>query len=95
MLVSAWILAGLIILGELVGLVNRGHDLGWLGLAAAGVGLAVAVPLVIRLGKSLDDDYIGNLIGVLFWALVVLIIGSFFPDFTLLEITWEGGGLRF
>jgi hypothetical protein len=92
--VSAWALAGLIILGESVGLVNRGHDLGWLGLSAAGAGLAVAVPLVIRLGRTADDDYIGTFVGVLFWALVVLIIGSLFPDFTLLEITWEGGGLR-
>lgn len=93
--VGSWVLAGLIVVGELVGLVNRGHNLGWIGLSAAGAGLAAAVPLVIRLGKTFDDDYIGPVIGVLFWALVVLIIASFFfPDSTFLEITWEGGGLR-
>ncbi|MBT2232156.1 hypothetical protein [Nonomuraea sp. NEAU-A123] len=94
MFVSAWILAGLITFGELAGLVNQGHDLGWIGLSAAGAGIAVAVPLVIRLGRTADDDYIAPVIGVLFWALVVLVIRSFFPDWTLLEITWPGGGLR-
>ncbi|MEU7860131.1 hypothetical protein [Nonomuraea sp. NPDC049141] len=92
--VSAWIMAGLIILGELVGFLNPGRDLGWLGLSAAGTGLAVAVPLVIRLGRTSDDDYIGTLIGILFWGLVVIVIRSFFPDLMLLEITWPGGVLR-
>ncbi|MEU4232590.1 hypothetical protein AB0F17_50555 [Nonomuraea sp. NPDC026600] len=92
--VSAWIMAGVIILGELVGLVNPGHELGWLGLSAAGAGLAVAVPLVIRLDRTADEDYIAPVIGFLFWALVVLVIRGFFPDWTLLEITWPGGGLR-
>ena len=92
--VSAWIMAGLIIVGELVGLVNLGHELGLLGLSAAGAGLAVAVPLVIHLGRTDDDDYISPLIGVLFWALVVLVIRSFFPEWALLEITWPGGGIR-
>ncbi|MEW1846561.1 hypothetical protein AB0392_52160 [Nonomuraea angiospora] len=92
--VSAWILAGLIIVGELVGYLNRGHDLGWLGLAAGGACLAVAVPLVIHLGRTADDEYIGSLVGVLFWVLVVLTIASFFPEWTLLEFTWDGGHLR-
>ncbi|MFI7226482.1 hypothetical protein ACIBO5_25010 [Nonomuraea angiospora] len=92
--VGAWIMAGLIIVGEVVGSVNRGHDLGWLGLSAAGVCLAVAVPLVIRLGRTADDDYIAPLVGVLFWVLVALSIASFFPEWTLLEFTWEGGHIR-
>lgn len=75
--VSTWILAGLIIIGELAGLVNPGHDLGWVGLSVAGAGLAVAVPLVIRLDKTADEDYIAPVIGVLFWALVVLVIRGF------------------
>ena len=84
----------MIIFGELVGFINRGHDLGSIGLSAAGAGLAGAVPLVIHLGRTADDDYIAPVIGVLFWALVVLVIRSFFPDWTLLEITWPGGDLR-
>ncbi|MBB5781086.1 hypothetical protein [Nonomuraea jabiensis] len=92
--VSSWVMAGLIVVGEVVGYLNRGHDLGWLGLSAAGACLAVAVPLVIRLGRTADDDYIGPVIGVLFWVLVVLSVASFFPEWTLLEFTWEGGHLR-
>ena len=95
MLAAAWIMAGLIVLAEVMSVVNRRNDLGWLGLLAAGVGLAVAVTLIIRLDETSGFHNLSTVLGVLMWALPVLIIARIFPDFELITIQWTGGEFRF
>jgi hypothetical protein len=73
---SCWALTLFILTMEVAGFVNRDAPLGWLCLSAAGVGLVVAVPLGNRLDQSGDADTAGGVIGLLLYALPVLMILS-------------------
>ncbi|MGK5551913.1 hypothetical protein ACSNOI_09895 [Actinomadura kijaniata] len=71
-----WILAGVVLCGEVVGLVDRGDTLGWLGLSVAAAGLAVGVPLSLRVEKTSGESPVSGFVGLVMFALPVLVILS-------------------